>query len=79
MNKEHLHFKLGSHDNHFEYCRRENICGFQDVVVHVRDISHPDTEAQKVSVLQTLRQLLSNQQLTSMIEVCNKADRLKDG
>ncbi|XP_025087667.1 putative GTP-binding protein 6 [Pomacea canaliculata] len=50
-----------------------------DVVVHVRDISHPDTEAQKVSVLQTLRQLLSNQQLTSMIEVCNKADRLKDG
>lgn len=52
---------------------------FQDVVVHVRDISHPDTEAQKVSVLQTLRQLLSNQQLTSMIEVCNKADRLKDG
>ncbi|XP_076450170.1 putative GTP-binding protein 6 [Babylonia areolata] len=50
-----------------------------DVVVHVRDISHPDTVAQKENVLQTLRRMLSTEQLNSMIEVCNKADRNAEG
>ena len=49
----------------------------QDVIVHVRDISHPDTSAQKVNVLRTLRELGVPQPLfDGIIEVCNKADLL---
>ena len=51
---------------------------FKDIVVHVRDISHPNTVAQKVNVLQTLSRMLSQQQMSSMIEVCNKVDRFDD-
>lgn len=48
-----------------------------DVIVHVRDISHPDTSAQKVNVLHTLQELeLPKHLLASIIEVCNKADLL---
>ncbi|KAL8624048.1 hypothetical protein ACOMHN_019471 [Nucella lapillus] len=50
-----------------------------DVVVHVRDVSHPDTAAQKANVLQTLSRMLSHQQLSTIIEVCNKADRNVEG
>lgn len=46
-----------------------------DLVVHVRDISHPDTVAQKQNVEQTLQRMLSAEQLSAMIEVGNKADR----
>jgi len=49
----------------------------QDVLVHVRDISHPDAEAQKANVLQTLQQQNVEPKLVdSMIEVCNKVDKL---
>ena len=45
--------------------------------MHVRDISHPDTSAQKVNVLRTLRELGVPQPLfDGIIEVCNKADLL---
>ena len=47
----------------------------QDVIVHVRDISHPDTHTQKKVVLETLHSLhLPEQLLNSIIEVCNKVD-----
>ncbi|XP_067841859.1 putative GTP-binding protein 6 [Heptranchias perlo] len=52
---------------------------YSDVIVHVRDISHPETTNQKVNVLNVLRNLqLSNQLLDSIIEVHNKID-LVDG
>ncbi|KAI0237528.1 putative GTP-binding protein 6 [Lamellibrachia satsuma] len=48
-----------------------------DVIVHVRDISHPDTSAQRVNVVRTLQELGVPQQLfDNLIEVCNKADLL---
>ena len=48
-------------------------------MIHVRDISHPDTVAQKENVEQTLSRMLTPQQLGSMIEVCNKADMCPEG
>ncbi|XP_070200265.1 putative GTP-binding protein 6 isoform X2 [Littorina saxatilis] len=50
-----------------------------DLVVHVRDISHPDTVAQKENVLHTLRRMLTPKQLSNIIEVCNKADKNQEG
>lgn len=51
--------------------------GPQDVIVHVRDVSHPETELQKASVLSTLRGLrLPAPLLDSMVEVHNKVDRV---
>ncbi|KAL3841677.1 hypothetical protein ACJMK2_019789 [Sinanodonta woodiana] len=47
-----------------------------DVVVHVRDISHPDTVNQKQRVLETLEKMIPKTQLDTVIEVCNKADLL---
>ncbi|XP_036788497.2 putative GTP-binding protein 6 [Manis pentadactyla] len=48
-----------------------------DVIVHVRDVSHPETELQKASVLSTLRGLrLPAPLLDSMVEVHNKVDRV---
>ncbi|GFT91808.1 putative GTP-binding protein 6 [Nephila pilipes] len=50
-----------------------------DLVIHVRDISHPDTEAQKETVLKTLQELnLPTKLLESIVEVRNKIDLLKD-
>ncbi|XP_038673746.1 putative GTP-binding protein 6 isoform X1 [Scyliorhinus canicula] len=52
---------------------------YSDVIVHVRDISHPETNNQKVNVLNVLRNLqLPNQLLDSIIEVHNKID-LQEG
>ncbi|KAM8750108.1 putative GTP-binding protein 6 [Rhynchonycteris naso] len=46
-----------------------------DLIVHVRDLSHPETELQKASVLSALRGLcLPAQLLDSMLEVHNKVD-----
>jgi len=51
----------------------------QDVLIHIRDISHPDAVAQKINVLQTLhRQNVESKLLDNMIEVCNKVDKLAD-
>ncbi|XP_006903596.1 PREDICTED: putative GTP-binding protein 6-like [Elephantulus edwardii] len=51
-----------------------------DVVMHVRDVSHPDTELQKASVLSTLRGLqLPTPLLESMVEVHNKVDLVSGG
>lgn len=48
-----------------------------DVIVHVRDVSHPESELQKGSVLSTLRGLgLPGRLLDSVVEVHNKADRV---
>ena len=49
---------------------------YQDLLIHVRDISHDDTEVQSINVHQTLRSMVSSDQLTNMIEVCNKVDLL---
>jgi len=49
----------------------------QDVLIHIRDISHPDAVAQKINVLQTLQQQnVESKLLDNMIEVCNKVDKL---
>nr|XP_048280681.1 putative GTP-binding protein 6 isoform X2 [Myodes glareolus] len=46
-----------------------------DVILHVRDMSHPNTEQQKASVLSTLRGLQLRPALfNSMLEVHNKVD-----
>ncbi|XP_038053430.1 putative GTP-binding protein 6 isoform X2 [Patiria miniata] len=50
-----------------------------DVIVHVRDISHPDTVSQKLNVLQVLTELgVSDSLIDNMVEVCNKADKLQE-
>jgi GTP-binding protein HflX len=51
-----------------------------DIVLHVRDISHPDTEAQKRDVLAVLGDLGVDQTTRSgrMLDVLNKIDRLPD-
>ncbi|XP_057394919.1 putative GTP-binding protein 6 isoform X2 [Balaenoptera acutorostrata] len=46
-----------------------------DLVIHVRDVSHPETELQKASVLSALRALqLPRPLLDHMVEVLNKVD-----
>ncbi|XP_072470635.1 putative GTP-binding protein 6 isoform X2 [Notamacropus eugenii] len=48
---------------------------YSDIIIHVRDISHPETDLQKASVLSVLKNLnLPNQLLGSIIEVHNKVD-----
>ena len=48
-----------------------------DLILHVRDIAHPDTEAQKADVLGVLGELgLDEPRLAAMVEVRNKIDRL---
>ncbi len=48
-----------------------------DIILHVRDISHPQTTQQKAAVLATLRQLDVNPDVP-MIEVLNKIDMLDE-
>ncbi len=48
-----------------------------DILLHVRDIAHPDSEAQKKDVEQVLRGLFASDALPeNLIEVCNKIDQL---
>ncbi len=48
-----------------------------DLILHVRDISHPDTQAQALDVADILQQLgIADQRRDSMIEVWNKVDLL---
>ncbi|KAH9499959.1 putative GTP-binding protein 6 [Bulinus truncatus] len=47
-----------------------------DIVVHVRDASHPDQKLQILSVHKTLARMLSEDKLKSVIEVYNKVDLL---
>ncbi|KAG1688824.1 Bifunctional arginine demethylase and lysyl-hydroxylase JMJD6 [Nymphon striatum] len=50
-----------------------------DVVIHVRDLSHPDVEYQKKNVLETLRNLKVPEKLIdSVIEVNNKIDKCNE-
>ena len=50
-----------------------------DVLLHIRDISHFDTLAQKDDVEAVLRSLFRSDALPeNIIEVCNKGDRLSD-
>lgn len=50
-----------------------------DVIIHVRDIVHPDSEAQKQDVLTVLADLgVDGPRRDSMIEVFNKIDRADD-
>lgn len=47
----------------------------QDLIIHVRDVTHPETELQKASVLSSLHGLrLPTPLLDSMLEVHNKTD-----
>src|SRR3954453_886865 len=50
-----------------------------DVILHVRDVSHEDTEAQSHDVAEVLRQLgIEPEQGGRLIEVWNKIDRVND-
>jgi GTP-binding protein HflX len=50
-----------------------------DVILHVRDISHEDTQAQSFDVAEVLRQLgIEIEDGAKLIEVWNKIDRLDD-
>ncbi|WMS42185.1 GTPase HflX [Acuticoccus sp. MNP-M23] len=49
-----------------------------DLVVHVRDISHEETEAQAADVMETLRALGVEPGHRAMLEVWNKADLLPE-
>ena len=50
-----------------------------DLILHVRDVSHEDTQAQSLDVEEVLRQLgIAPQDDGRMIEVWNKIDRLDD-
>ncbi|KAK5870340.1 hypothetical protein PBY51_024985 [Eleginops maclovinus] len=50
-----------------------------DLLVHVRDISHPETENQKQNVLSVLKNLETPERLmSSMVEVHNKIDLVDD-
>jgi 50S ribosomal subunit-associated GTPase HflX len=52
---------------------------FQDLIVHVRDISHPETVNQKVNVLNVLKSLqIPDRLMSSMIEVHNKIDLVNE-
>ena len=54
-------------------------CMFQDLIVHVRDISHPETVNQKVNVLNVLKSLqIPDRLMSSMIEVHNKIDLVQE-
>ena len=47
------------------------------MIVHVRDVSHPDHVAQKAEVMRTLAGMgLGEKRLEQVIEVCNKCDQL---
>lgn len=53
---------------------------FADVIVHVRDVSHPNVQVQKEHVETTLKTLnIDNNLLDCVIDVGNKVDRLDDG
>lgn len=48
-----------------------------DIILHVRDISHEDSNAQKRDVEQVLKKLFRADKLpTNVIELCNKIDKL---
>jgi GTPase len=50
-----------------------------DLILHVRDVSHEDTEAQSVDVEDVLRELgIAQQDGARLVEVWNKIDRLDD-
>lgn len=49
-----------------------------DILLHVRDISHLDSTAQKHDVEEVLKSLFRSEELPeNLIEVCNKIDRLE--
>ncbi|MCE3231739.1 MAG: GTPase HflX, partial [Alphaproteobacteria bacterium] len=57
----------------------EEVCA-ADLILHVRDIAHPDTNYQAQDVYQTLEELGITHPLESgvLLEVCNKVDLLPD-
>jgi len=53
---------------------------FADVIIHVRDVSHPNVQVQKEHVETTLKTLnIDKNLLDCVINVGNKVDRLDDG
>jgi len=49
-----------------------------DLVLHVRDVSNPETEAQKQDVEQVLAQILPDLDRSRLVEVWNKIDLLEE-
>jgi GTP-binding protein HflX len=56
----------------------EEVCE-ADVLLHVRDASHPDTVAQRHDVMQVLSDLLGKNFDVPIIEVMNKQDLIQEG
>ncbi len=50
-----------------------------EMILHVRDISHPESDAQKSDVEQVLRELGLEERLVEIIEVWNKLDLVEPG
>ena len=49
------------------------------MIIHVRDVSHPDHAAQKRNVLETLSRLdLPRRLQENVVEVANKIDKLSE-
>lgn len=52
---------------------------FKDLLIHVRDVSHPETENQKMNVLNVLKNLeVPDRLMSSIIEVHNKTDLIQE-
>ena len=49
-----------------------------DLILHVRDMANPETDAQKADVEQVLKQILPDLDPARMVEVWNKIDLLDD-
>lgn len=51
---------------------------FQDIIIHVIDVSHPDCVQQRIEVLETLKNLKIDPTTHRIIEVGNKVDRIEN-
>jgi len=71
---------IGELSDIFYYAVRQTLddISLADVMVHVRDISHPETEYQKVNAMQTIKRAFLSEHLvgSNHIEVWNKIDLL---
>jgi len=71
---------IGELSDIFYYAIRQTLddISLADVLVHVRDIAHPETEYQKVNTMQTIKRAFLSEHLvgSNHIEVWNKIDLL---
>lgn len=67
-------------DNDENYVFLPRSMPFQDLIIHVRDVSHPDTRYQLQNVVKVLSTLdLPENLVKNVIEIRNKIDLLPKG